>query len=996
MKLTDKLIGYLNRVFDRGPQAVLALRIRYDGTMRWTIADGILTTTVTGGTGAAFRLDLRLFTVATLAANIAARPGYTVPFVDTTQIPGLLATVLLDGSGDQAQSNGDHLKAYTSTLWAYMEAKASELVPLRAAVDEALLQMAANTASGDWVDEHGAFYAVGRKDGESDAQYAARIVAEVGRARGNNVAIGEAVRRASGGDRVDVDDYAVETVAASGTKSFGLFDVSVYLDVNAALAFDAADANTRSVIEAMRDAGTHLRKLKYIRRTRLSTFAAGVLKYGVSAVVSPWATPSQQVSAAFGYGFSASIPTAPQVFFAAESIPVNQVVGAPVVARDAFLSYLETSVGSVSFESFAANTLPSFPLPPLPGASGQIVGTVYGDASTYVGPGAGRFNTTPGGNSYLRISGDADIEFSTPIAAFGFYGTDFGDFNGVITATFRNAVTAALTPFSIPVTPGTVNGNLIFWGMIDTGATYDKVTFTTVSTGATDIFGLDDVVFADAAQVLSMSTNPAAAGPAPVTVQFTDESLGAPTNWSWDFQNNGSIDSTLQNPTFTYTSPGVYSVALTASNSTSLDVETKQSIIVVSSGTGLQTYYGASPAAGGIVWADTPPYLARQNWTAAFPCPPVLEGFTTYGLNAPLPLSVFGGSATLTMSPGAVGVGSTELRTVVSGATTGRFNTTGAVGVVASGTWWQSAYNFEIAFTTPIRSFCTYITDTNDFIGQIHVRLTDTGGGTTLLPVPDTSGVANGGLVFFGFTDDAKQYTKVAFELTQGGAAILGFDDMAYATCVPTWGSAWPAPLQLPSIYYGENPAPSMMVSGQPVTKKAEFMSAITGASVVDFESLAVEGSPNTTPKVATFSGSLAYTATFTTTSLMLLTNINGDETSVTGRFDTTNGAGKWLEFRDRLTVTFSSSIRAFGFYGTDWGDFNGRVKARIHYASGAEQIVDVPHTVPAADGNLCFFGFIAPAPVQWVEFYCTYDVPPASGSEDWFGFDDLIIGTPI
>ena len=39
MKLTDKLLGYLNRVFEKGPDRVLSLRIRYDGGMSWKIAD---------------------------------------------------------------------------------------------------------------------------------------------------------------------------------------------------------------------------------------------------------------------------------------------------------------------------------------------------------------------------------------------------------------------------------------------------------------------------------------------------------------------------------------------------------------------------------------------------------------------------------------------------------------------------------------------------------------------------------------------------------------------------------------------------------------------------------------------------------------------------------------------------------------------------------------------------------------------------------------------
>ena len=55
-------------------------------------------------------------------------------------------------------------------------------------------------------------------------------------------------------------------------------------------------------------------------------------------------------------------------------------------------------------------------------------------------------------------------------------------------------------------------------------------------------------------------------GSPPLTVNFTDQSTNSPTAWSWDFQNDGIIDSTEQNPAYTYTTPGTYQVNLTASN----------------------------------------------------------------------------------------------------------------------------------------------------------------------------------------------------------------------------------------------------------------------------------------------------------------------------------------------------------------------------------------------------------------------------------------------
>ncbi len=53
-------------------------------------------------------------------------------------------------------------------------------------------------------------------------------------------------------------------------------------------------------------------------------------------------------------------------------------------------------------------------------------------------------------------------------------------------------------------------------------------------------------------------------GSTPLTVQFTDESIG-PTTWDWSF-GDGTPNSTAQSPAHTYTTSGVYDVILTVGN----------------------------------------------------------------------------------------------------------------------------------------------------------------------------------------------------------------------------------------------------------------------------------------------------------------------------------------------------------------------------------------------------------------------------------------------
>ncbi len=73
-------------------------------------------------------------------------------------------------------------------------------------------------------------------------------------------------------------------------------------------------------------------------------------------------------------------------------------------------------------------------------------------------------------------------------------------------------------------------------------------------------------------------------GTAPLTVQFTDQSSGNITGWSWDFGDGET--STEQNPQHIYTSAGKYTVKLTVNDGTNTDEETKTGYITVTSSTG--------------------------------------------------------------------------------------------------------------------------------------------------------------------------------------------------------------------------------------------------------------------------------------------------------------------------------------------------------------------------------------------------------------------------
>jgi PKD repeat protein len=90
----------------------------------------------------------------------------------------------------------------------------------------------------------------------------------------------------------------------------------------------------------------------------------------------------------------------------------------------------------------------------------------------------------------------------------------------------------------------------------------------------------------------SPSTAPVAAftsdkqsGATPLTVRFTDQSTGTkPFTYQWDFNNDGSVDSTDKNPECTFTTEGTYTIRLTVTNSAGSDDEVKIGFIVVKDG----------------------------------------------------------------------------------------------------------------------------------------------------------------------------------------------------------------------------------------------------------------------------------------------------------------------------------------------------------------------------------------------------------------------------
>jgi hypothetical protein len=219
---------------------------------------------------------------------------------------------------------------------------------------------------------------------------------------------------------------------------------------------------------------------------------------------------------------------------------VNLLPNIPVssAAEAAFLANLQ-GTGTETFESFAAGT--GGPLPIVfPGAgtatltgNGFIQSTPAGQTN-----GAGRYGRTA--TNYWEVSagsaGNFEIAFSSPIAAFGFYGIDIGDFAGTLSIAFDNG-NIATQP--VPTAPqNQADGSVLYWGIITdpSEGSFSKVSFLT-TTGTGDIFAFDNLTIGSREQVVPPTPSNSVPGPLPL--------LGAGAAFGWSRRLRRRVKATI-------------------------------------------------------------------------------------------------------------------------------------------------------------------------------------------------------------------------------------------------------------------------------------------------------------------------------------------------------------------------------------------------------------------------------------------------------------------
>lgn len=237
---------------------------------------------------------------------------------------------------------------------------------------------------------------------------------------------------------------------------------------------------------------------------------------------------------AFGLGALAvavSAQAAPTTYFghdlgAAGTVPVG---GQALTAEAAFRAQLVTAQTKLeSFENVAVG-IPAGPLALFGAGSGVELKLGAGanveqriqDVERIGADFPGRFNTSNGGGAgrWWESNGSFSLQFQSAISAFGFFGTDFGDFDGALKLALyaggnllREVTVLAAAAVPLNGVPQTSNGSVLFFGYTDDASSFDRIDFLIAQAGTDpdtwDTLGFDDLLTGPLRQTIPGGTVP--------------------------------------------------------------------------------------------------------------------------------------------------------------------------------------------------------------------------------------------------------------------------------------------------------------------------------------------------------------------------------------------------------------------------------------------------------------------------------------------------------
>lgn len=194
--------------------------------------------------------------------------------------------------------------------------------------------------------------------------------------------------------------------------------------------------------------------------------------------------------------------------------------------------------------------------------------------------------------------------------------------------------------------------------------------------------------------------------------------------------------------------------------------------------------------------------------------------------------------------------------------------------------------------------------------------------------------------------------------------------------------------------YFGLNTAPAGQVSGDPLTQSTLFEEALVPGTIVreGFGGVAT-GSYNKFD-MAGLGATISRVNGPGAAGQVVNNQIDGSE----GRFDT-SGDGQWWLTAVSFRIDFDADVSAFGFYGTDFGDFAGSFLMELLLNDGSSKEYDLRDVMAPANsptnGWLQFIGVVDDTNsdlISGVRFSITQG---STDPDDWdfLGFDSFVVG---
>jgi PKD repeat protein len=221
---------------------------------------------------------------------------------------------------------------------------------------------------------------------------------------------------------------------------------------------------------------------------------------------------------------------------------------------------------------------------------------IIADPGTEVCAGNNVTLTEDGGDAVSWLWTTAETTQSIVVSASGTYGVTITDANGCQSYCEIEVTVNPLPACDIIADPGTEvcagnnvtltedGGDAVSWLWTTAETTQSIVvsasgTYGVTITDANGCQSYCEIEVTVNAKPIADFTVDKTSGCAPLTIQFTDTSIGSPTTWSWGFGDGGN--STAQSPSHQYSSAGNYTVSLTVSNACDNDTKIETNYVTV-------------------------------------------------------------------------------------------------------------------------------------------------------------------------------------------------------------------------------------------------------------------------------------------------------------------------------------------------------------------------------------------------------------------------------